>query len=251
MKKNPSFWLSLIVILAVGGTFIYLILITTQKIVKQAAALPQNATSTAEDTNPCSQVDVPGPSYNIHVKDGLPNYTIQAYVSHKNNSTSTDCYQVINNSNSTRYLLESGEDDSGNPVYESATDSSDDGAVQAGDFNFDGYKDIMITVSTGATGNTDNDFFLYNPSTKKFEFDQALTGADITGLDQNGNLYYFSNWCAGCGITQTYKYVNGKLTMTKSVSDDVNRTTGKWTETIVDYSDGKYSTTTKSIDPQY
>lgn len=46
---------------------------------------------------------------------------------------------------------------------------------QAEDFNFDGYLDIYLITSWGATGNQDGCIWLYNPSTGQFDYNEDFS----------------------------------------------------------------------------
>lgn len=54
---------------------------------------------------------------------------------------------------------------------------------QAEDFNFDGYLDIYLITSWGATGNHDGCIWLYNPSTRQFEYNEDFSKISPAQVD--------------------------------------------------------------------
>ena len=87
------------------------------------------------------------------------------------------------------------------------------------DFNFDGYKDIMLLEFWGTTGNRIYKGWLFNPGNMKFESNDFLSAVyspefnydkkEFTTFDKGGfGEYYYS----------TYKYIRGKFILIREKS---------------------------------
>ncbi len=85
------------------------------------------------------------------------------------------------------------------------------------DVNFDGYEDMMIYSHDGGVGpNNGYNFYVYNPKSKRFEHNLILSGLTQTQVDTKAKMIIaaWRNGAAEHGYEE-YKWINGKLTMTK------------------------------------
>lgn len=84
------------------------------------------------------------------------------------------------------------------------------------DANFDGYPDIMSDFTDGGAGpNYINIFFLFNPGTHRFEYDDTLSGLPQVEVDVENQLIH-SRWRSGAGQhgAAAYRFVDGRLLQT-------------------------------------
>lgn len=85
------------------------------------------------------------------------------------------------------------------------------------DANFDGYEDMMIYSHDGGAGpNNGYNFYIYDPKSKQFEYDQTLSELTQIQVDTKAKMITaaWRNGAAQHGYEE-YKWINGKLTMTK------------------------------------
>ena len=90
------------------------------------------------------------------------------------------------------------------------------------DCNFDGYKDLMIYSHDGGAGpNSGYDFYLYNPSKKRFQFNEALSNLSQTEVDSK-NKTITSSWRGGAASHggETYTFIKGVFTKIASWNDE-------------------------------
>lgn len=84
------------------------------------------------------------------------------------------------------------------------------------DVNFDGYKDLQILTMMAAT-NTLYDYYVYNPSLKKFEAEENLKNLGDPAFDLETKTIntYMINGCAGADFSlETFSYINGEYIIT-------------------------------------
>lgn len=87
------------------------------------------------------------------------------------------------------------------------------------DINFDGYNDLLLLVSIGAT-NTFYDYFIYNPSINKFVKDSVLKGLSSPHFDANHKTISTQNamGCAGNdSFEQMFSFQNGKYILSSEI----------------------------------
>ena len=66
--------------------------------------------------------------------------------------------------------------ESGQPLRNTAHLYDDQGLINVGDFNFDGYDDFAIQVgNSGSYGSPSYDVYLYDPSQKSFKISQPMS----------------------------------------------------------------------------
>jgi len=87
------------------------------------------------------------------------------------------------------------------------------------DVNFDGYSDMMIYSHDGGAGpNSGYNFYVYNPKSKRFEYNQTLS--DLTQTQVNTKAKKITaawrNGAAEHGYEE-YKWINGNPIMTKQI----------------------------------
>ena len=82
------------------------------------------------------------------------------------------------------------------------------------DVNFDGYKDLEIYGHDGGAGpNTGNNYYIFNPKTKKFVFNQALSECTQTEINSKNKCIssHYRDGAATHGSIK-YKWIKGELT---------------------------------------
>ncbi len=88
------------------------------------------------------------------------------------------------------------------------------GAVQLMDLNFDGYDDIQLWVSPTAGANSSYEYWLYNPDTQQFEYNNLkdkLFGFDVTPDPKSKTIFIQSH--SGCCYNweRTYHWIGNEL----------------------------------------
>jgi len=78
---------------------------------------------------------------------------------------------------------------------------------RAVDFNFDGYQDIYVLTSWGATGNNQGCIWLYNPAAKQFEYSPEFSDLGTFTLDRpNKTIITWGNGGMAGGVHSAAKY---------------------------------------------
>lgn len=78
---------------------------------------------------------------------------------------------------------------------------------RAEDVNFDGYKDIYVMTWWGATGNQGGCWWLYSPSTGRFEHSKEFSQLSVTGVNPDEKtLLTFSNGGAAGQVHDAHRY---------------------------------------------
>jgi hypothetical protein len=103
--------------------------------------------------------------------------------------------------------------------------------VQIIDLNQDGYLDLRILHSTGATGNNWYATFLYDPAIWQFKFHEALSRLSAVTVDQDSKLIKTYWRDGGCNEFREYFHLGktGRLTLEKvewTEMDNINSSTG-------------------------
>lgn len=119
------------------------------------------------------------------------------------------------------------------------------------DANFDGYKDLQIVQDQGADGNSNSDFYLYDPATHKFVYNSFLSGLDgPTFNSSTQQVNTFSSSDAADSEADTYQYQSGKYILIKEDILSFDIASGIETESWYELKNGKMklanSTTTHS-----
>jgi hypothetical protein len=82
------------------------------------------------------------------------------------------------------------------------------------DADFDGYQDLQLLSSCGATGNCSYDFYLYDPKKRKFVHNDFLSGLVSPSFDQaKKQVTTSSNSSVSDWQSETYQYVDGRYTL--------------------------------------
>jgi hypothetical protein len=90
------------------------------------------------------------------------------------------------------------------------------------DANFDGYGDLQILDNCGATGNCSYNFYLYDPMTKQFVYNDFLSKLGTPSFDSAKKQVTTSwNMSAGDWQNETYQYQEGRYTL-------IHRETSEW-----------------------
>jgi hypothetical protein len=99
------------------------------------------------------------------------------------------------------------------------------------DINFDGYKDLKLINWWGVTGNTAYHFWLYNPSTGKFDYHEKLSNLSNPKVNTKTKTIHTFSRGGHAGMIHTsgtYVYSNGKLIQTGSYSQDWDKQSGRY-----------------------
>lgn len=83
------------------------------------------------------------------------------------------------------------------------------------DVNFDGYPDLQFYSHSGGAGpNYGNNYYLYNPKTKQFDYHQKLSDLSQPTVDVKSKTISAA-WRNGAGNwgSEKYKWINHKLTL--------------------------------------
>lgn len=103
--------------------------------------------------------------------------------------------------------------------------------VQMVDLNQDGYLDLRILYSTGATGNNWYETFVYDPAIWQFKFHEALSRLSAVTVDQESKLIKTYWRDGGCNEFREYFHLEktGTLILVKvewTEMDVINSSTG-------------------------
>jgi hypothetical protein len=108
------------------------------------------------------------------------------------------------------------------------------------DMNFDGYNDLKLVTSAGATGNTHFDIWLFDATSSQFTFHEGLSGLTNPRTDlKNKTVNSFSHSSAAEFENQTFIWQSGQLVLTREVVQMYNQATDKITCTISERQNGK------------
>ncbi|TRX35331.1 hypothetical protein FNW52_11465 [Flavobacterium sp. ZT3R18] len=96
------------------------------------------------------------------------------------------------------------------------------------DVNFDGYQDLVVYAQSSGSGpnNTDN-YYVFNPKTQKFIFNDALSNLSQPQIDFKSKTVYAA-WRGGAAThgAEKYKWIKGKLILVEyyetNYLDEVN-----------------------------
>ncbi|MBB6498320.1 XAC2610-related protein [Pedobacter cryoconitis] len=94
--------------------------------------------------------------------------------------------------------------------------SNQNEVIQVQDCNFDGYPDISLLMQTGGAGPNDtHNFYLYNPQTGDFEYNDELSQFPQIHIDTKNKLIS-TGWRNGAANHggETYTYINKQLVKT-------------------------------------
>jgi hypothetical protein len=100
--------------------------------------------------------------------------------------------------------------------------------LSAVDADFDGHPDLVIPFGDGGAGpNSTNNFYLFNPRTKRYDYNAVLS--EMTQVSINPNHTVSSASRGGCcqHSNETYRYIHGKLTLVASREENYTHD-GKW-----------------------
>jgi hypothetical protein len=103
--------------------------------------------------------------------------------------------------------------------------------MQLVDLNFDGYLDLRILSSTGATGNNWYATYIYEPELRRFNYHEILSVLSAVTVDPDSKLiktYWRGGWCTE--FREYFKLMkNGRLILKKvewTESDQINTKNG-------------------------
>ena len=119
------------------------------------------------------------------------------------------------------------------------------------DANFDGHPDIsMLAFGGGAGPNYTRNFFLFNPKTAQFEFNEELSNLSQVGIDKKNKTVTSAERISCCQhVSETYRYVNGKL-VTVAYWDQHMSEDGKSIEETCRLVRGKFHCKTRIMPPE-
>jgi hypothetical protein len=111
------------------------------------------------------------------------------------------------------------------------------------DINFDGYKDLLISIMKGGGGkNHIYGTWLFDTTNSKFILSPEFTGLCNPEVDYTNKLIIETslNGCGSqCYTINTYKILNNKLSKIKSIDQYWDDNTGKFRRIIETYKNGK------------
>lgn len=87
--------------------------------------------------------------------------------------------------------------------------------IEAVDVNFDGFLDLIVYAQSGGAGpNNSNNYYVFNPKTKKFIFNEMLSNLSQPRIDSKTKTVYAA-WRDGAAThgSEKYKWINGKLVL--------------------------------------
>ncbi|MFM0133239.1 XAC2610-related protein [Paraburkholderia sediminicola] len=116
--------------------------------------------------------------------------------------------------------------------YSEMSPTAENELLQVVDANFDGYPDIAIFSQSGGAGpnNTEN-FFLFNPTTRQFVFDEELSSLPQIAIDSKTRTITSAQRDGCCRHSaETYRYMDGRLTLIANWDESLSAD-GKWLET--------------------
>ena len=122
------------------------------------------------------------------------------------------------------------------------------------DANQDGHPDFSLAVNNGGAGpnNMDN-FYLFNPTTRRYALHEGLSELSQVGIDSKGTITSASRGgCCQHG-SASYRFIGGKLTQLTSL-DEALSADGKWLNvTTGTFRGGKmrYKTKRQPLPPGY
>ncbi len=92
------------------------------------------------------------------------------------------------------------------------------------DMNFDGYQDFGLLTAWGATGNEQYKFWLFDPKTKRFIYNDDLSGLISPSADKDKKL--ITSWqnmgsAARAYILELYRWNGDKLELIREVDQEL------------------------------
>jgi len=110
--------------------------------------------------------------------------------------------------------------------------AANDQVLQLIDANFDGYPDISIFgQSWGAGPNSTENFFLFDPASRQFVFDQELSALTQISIDPSTRTITSAQRNSCCShSSETYRYKGNKLVLIADWDESLSAD-GKWIET--------------------
>jgi hypothetical protein len=123
---------------------------------------------------------------------------------------------------------------------------------KAADFNFDGYKDIRLLSWWGATGNKGYEIWTYDPKKRIFVHNKELSGLGNPHPDYEKKEIHTFGKCGHAGKIYgkgVWKYIDGKLTLTRTESQDWIKEKGYYLKTVKKLRDGKLVIVNERIIP--
>lgn len=116
--------------------------------------------------------------------------------------------------------------------YSSPMDGPSDEALRVIDANFDGQPDLVIAGHDGGAGpNSADNFFLFDPSSRTFRFEQELSDLTQTNVDPKNRTITSAERASCCDhLSTTWRYIGGKLTQVATWEEAITAD-GNWVET--------------------
>ena len=115
-----------------------------------------------------------------------------------------------------------------------------DRVLHAVDANFDGYRDLQILSSCGATGNCSYNFYLYDPKQEEFVHNDFLSDLGTPSFDMEKKQVN-TNWNTSVADYQkeTYQYEDGKYSLIHKEVSTSDREAYIFTVNIYELRDGE------------
>ncbi|MFA4954419.1 MAG: hypothetical protein WC641_03855 [Patescibacteria group bacterium] len=129
---------------------------------------------------------------------------------------------------------------------ESPLDGANSSYLNVEDLNFDGYKDLELLSSQGATGNTVFIVWLFNPKLSAFVSNETLSNLMNPVPDpKTKTIKSFSNSSAADWSQQTYAWKDERLVLVHEVIQSYEYASETVSCTTSEYSNGKKVKTVK------
>ncbi|EHP40593.1 hypothetical protein OR16_24815 [Cupriavidus basilensis OR16] len=130
---------------------------------------------------------------------------------------------------------------------------ADNAFLQVVDANFDGHPDITISGMSGGAGpNSTENVFLFDPVTRRFVYNEALSNLPQISIDTNRHTVQSAQRGSCCSHSaQTFRYIDGKLTLVAEWDESLSAD-GKWLVTTTGHlENGKLRYRTKRKKAQW
>jgi hypothetical protein len=84
-------------------------------------------------------------------------------------------------------------------------------SIQVGDFNFDNYMDIAITTVINGDGGEGKKYFIYNPQTKNYHYNEELFAPDNVEFNSETQTVTATYYDEEGTVEKKFKWSDGKL----------------------------------------
>jgi hypothetical protein len=140
--------------------------------------------------------------------------------------------------------------DGNEQVIETGAEDAYTQPFAAGDYDFDGYKDIRLLIASGGTGNQQWKVWLFDPTTKTFVFDAGLSALGTVTFDpaRKEIVSYDTGGDGGALRSVTRRgYVDGALVVLRSFEQSQGTKDGEYVREIRERRAGKLERTQRCV----